>query len=460
MTGAFRFVSAADLAAAYRGGRATPIEVAERALAAAADLDRRDPPLRAFIALDAADVRAQAEASTARFRAGTPRGPLDGVPVAVKDQIDVLGHPTTSGTSFLGASPARADALAVARLRRAGAILFGKTNMHELGMAPSGVNPHHGTARNPHDPARDPGGSSSGSAAAVAAGIVPIALGTDAGGSVRVPGALCGIPSLKPTFGRAPTEGVAVICWSLDNVGALGATVADVLSATSAITDEDLAPIQMMRPLRIGICEAWWALADPEVSAVARSLVDGLVEDGAAIREVELPHLEWAHAVGFAILGVEGAAAMKAHLDAGRPMSPSVRLSFDVARGISATTFVGAQRARALIARDFDSAFGEADVLVTPTTARTAPRLQPRAFATGEVDEVTMRAMVAFTSPQNLTGLPAAQVPCGHDARGMPVGLQIVAPRGADSLALAVAAEVERRAPRRRPAVWIDLLAR
>jgi Asp-tRNA(Asn)/Glu-tRNA(Gln) amidotransferase A subunit family amidase len=457
----FRFRSASDLVEAYRAGRATPSDVAERALEAAQSFDRRDPPMRMFIALNPDDVRAQARASTERWKSGSPKSPLDGVPVAIKDEFDVMGYPTTCGTSFLGGAPKERDALAVARLRSAGAVLFGKTNMHELGMGPSGLNSTHGAARNPFDPARDTGGSSSGSAAAIASGLVPLALGNDVGGSVRVPASLCGIASLKGTFGRVPTEGVSIISWSLEHSGPMGATVADVLTGLSAVTSEAVelpALASRSGPLRIGICEAWWSAAVPEVARVVKAAVDRLVAAGAELVDIHLPHLDLTIPIGFATFGVEGAVAMEPHLLKNRPMSPAVRATFDLARGISATAFVKAQRARALIVRDFDTALDRADVLVTPTTARTAPVYANDALRHGEMDDTAMQAMVAFTFPINLTGLPAAQAPCGFDGAGMPVGLQVVGRRGADALTLAVAAEVERAAERRRPRVWVDLL--
>ncbi|HEX8714571.1 MAG TPA: amidase, partial [Solirubrobacteraceae bacterium] len=185
----FRFPTVADYQAAYRSGTTDPVQVAERALAAARTLDRMDPPMRTFIALDEADVRRQAEASRQRWSQGAPRSPLDGVLVAIKDEYDVAGYPTTCGTKFLGKTPATADALVIARLRAAGAVIFGKTHLPELGTIPLGINPWHGIARNPYDPARDTGGSSSGSGAAVAMGLTPIALGSDGGGSIRIPAA-------------------------------------------------------------------------------------------------------------------------------------------------------------------------------------------------------------------------------------------------------------------------------
>jgi Asp-tRNA(Asn)/Glu-tRNA(Gln) amidotransferase A subunit family amidase len=457
----FRFRTASDLHAAYREGRTTPSDVADRALEAAARLDRLDPPMRFFIALNADDVRAQAAASTARWRAGSPLGPLDGVPVAIKDEFDVRGYRTTCGTSFLGSSPATADALVVARLRAAGAVLFGKTNMFEYGVCPSGLNLHHGTARNPFDPARDTGGSSAGSAAAVAAGVVPLALGNDGGGSVRIPAALCGVPGLKATFGRVPMTGVAMLCWSLEHAGPIGSTVEDVLAGLAAVTDERLALPPLTGKsgrLRVGVCEAWWRMADAEVTEVARAALDRLVAAGAARVDVELPHIDYATPIGKATFSVEGAASVEPHLLKGSPMILPVRAVFDLARGLSAPTFVKAQRVRALLARDFDRALEVADVLITPTTGRAAPAYREDALQLGEMDEALVDALIAFTMPLNLTGLPAAQAPCGFTREGLPVGLQIIGPHGADLLTLAAAAEVERASERRRPAVWVDLL--
>jgi Asp-tRNA(Asn)/Glu-tRNA(Gln) amidotransferase A subunit family amidase len=447
----FKFPTVADYETAYRRGTVDPVIVAERALTAARTLDRMDPPMRTFIALDEGDVRRQAEAAAMRWAKGAPRGPLDGVPVAVKDEFDVAGYGTTCGTKFLGKAPAAADALAVARLRAAGAVIFGKTNMSELGLQPSGLNPWHGTARNPYDPSRDTGGSSTGSGAAVGMGLVPIALGNDGGGSVRIPAAHNGVVGIKGTFGRVPMDGVPILCWSLEHSGPLAATVADTLLAFSVITDEKLTLPDLPRPLRIGICERWWQYADGEVAAVARAAVDRIV--GGQIVDVELPHVELSLPVGAATFTVEGAAAMDAAIERGEPLSPATRIAFEMARGMSAVAFVKAQRARALIVRDFEWAWENVDVIVTPTTATTAPVYADDAFS-GELDEAKINRAVTFTFAQNLSGMPAASVPCGYDAAGMPVGLQIIAPHGEDLRALAVAAAVEHVTPRHKPLVW------
>ncbi|HWE26737.1 MAG TPA: amidase, partial [Polyangia bacterium] len=285
----FSFTRAADLHAAYRAGTTDPIAVAARALTAARGLDALLPPMRTFIALDEADVVEQARASAQRWESGQTRGPLDGVPIAVKDEFDVRGYATTAGTRFLGRTKATADALVVARLRAAGAIVFGKTNMHELGVHPSGLNLWHGTARNPYDPARDTGGSSSGSGAVVALGVTPIALGNDGGGSIRIPAALNGVCGHKPTFGRVPTDGVRLLCWSLESSGPLATTVDDLVTAMTVLTDAPLL-LPPLKSLRIGVCTPWWSWATGEVQAIARAAVEKIV--GGEIVEVALPHIE------------------------------------------------------------------------------------------------------------------------------------------------------------------------
>jgi Asp-tRNA(Asn)/Glu-tRNA(Gln) amidotransferase A subunit family amidase len=451
----FRFPTVADYDAAYRKGTIHPVDVAERALAHARTLDRMDPPMRTFLALDEGDVRRQAEAAAQRRRTGTARSALDGVPVAVKDEYDVAGYPTTCGTRFLGTTAASVDALAVARLRAAGAVIFGKTMMSELGVAPSGINPWHGIARNPYDPARDTGGSSAGSGACVGMGLTPIALGNDGGGSVRIPAAHNGVVGLKGTFGRVPMDGVPMLCWSLEHAGPLAASVADALLAFDVITDERLALPELPRPLRIGVCAGWWQWADAEVAAIARAAVERL--SGVELVEVALPHIELSLPVGTATFTVEGAAAMDAAITRGEPLSAPTRIAFELARGMSAVAYVKTQRARALVVRDFDQAWDSVDLIVTPTTATTAPPI-PRDAAGGELDEAKIIRAVTFTFAQNLSGMPAVSVPCGYDAAGMPVGLQIIAPYGEDLRALAVAAAVEQATERRKPGVWCSPL--
>jgi Asp-tRNA(Asn)/Glu-tRNA(Gln) amidotransferase A subunit family amidase len=442
--------AATDLAVAYREGRLSPIEVTARALAAAASLDRRRPPMRAFLYVDEHGARAAAESSAERYRRGAPRSPLDGVPIAIKDEIDVAGAPTSFGTSF--ASAASRDSDVVDRLRRAGAVVLGKTNMHELGAGPTGVNPHHGDARNPFDPERDAGGSSSGSAAAVASGIVPLSIGTDSGGSLRVPGSLCGVVALKPTFGRVSTAGARLVAPSLEHFGPLGATTAYVARAMEILTGETFA-FPALETLRIGVCDAWWSSASPQVSRIVRARVHELVtEIGGSLHAIELPHLSLAPSVMAATFGVEGARSLERPLAS---LGTSARLAFELGRALPAADYARAQRARTLVAADFAAALELVDVIVTPTTAITAPRIPSSADA---LDPDLIERLVGFTVPANLTGLPAVQVPCGYDEDGLPVGLQVIGAHGDDALLLAVAHRVEARSTHQRPRVWYDII--
>jgi Asp-tRNA(Asn)/Glu-tRNA(Gln) amidotransferase A subunit family amidase len=455
----FAFATVEDFTSAYQKGATDPVQVAERTLAAVEGLDRLDPPMRTFILVDAAAVKRQAAASAARWRKGEALGPLDGVPVAVKDEIDVAGYPTTCGSKFLGEARADKDALVVARLRAAGAVILGKTNMHEFGVMPSGINPWHGAARNPYDPARDTGGSSSGSGAAVAMGLCPVALGNDGGGSIRIPAALCGVSGIKGTFARVPTDGVPLLCWSLEHSGPLGASIADVVTAFAVVTDEKLSLPTLPKPLRLGISTAWNQWAHDEVRAIVDGAIERLARSvDARVVLVDLPHIELSLPVGTATFAVEAAAALEPHLLAGKPLSPSTRITLELARAMSAVSYVKTQRARALVVRDFARAFEKVDVMLTPATATTAPRYHEDAVAGDELDEGNVNRMTAFTFAQNLSGMPAVAVPCGYDGDGLPVGLQVIAPHSRDMLALAVAAAVERSVPRQRPRVWYPLL--
>jgi Asp-tRNA(Asn)/Glu-tRNA(Gln) amidotransferase A subunit family amidase len=447
-----------DFAEAYRTGRRSPREVAERALAFAAEVDRLALPLRPFAAIDPRDVRAQADAAALRWKRGVPRSPLDGVPVAIKDEYDVRGYPTTRGTAFLGATPATADALTVARLRDAGCVILGKTNLSELGVYPTGHNLRFGPARNPWDPTRDTGGSSSGSAVALAIGLCPIALGTDSGGSVRTPAALCGVPSLKPSWGRLPLDGVPQLDPSLEHLGPMAGTVDDLRLAFATLTGEDM-PLPATRPLRVGMCASWWAHAAPEIDTICRAAVVRLCAAGASEIALELPHIELANAAGTVTFLVEAARTLAPHLAASAPFSPAVRAGLEFGSAIPPELYYKAQRARTLIARDFAQAFTHADVILSPTTPIAAPRYHLDALSDGELNPARTDEMIRYAFPYNLTGLPAAQVPCGFTAAGLPVGLQIAAPRGQEQLALAVAREVEHAAELRLPPVHVDLLA-
>lgn len=463
-----RFERIADFAAAYREGRLSPEDVAERALAAIAAFDRGDLPLRAFIALDPADLRAQARASAERHRAGRPLGPLDGVPVAVKDEVDQTPFPTSVGTRFLGRLPARADAAVVARLRAAGALLLGKTNMHEIGIGPNGLNPHHGAARNPYHLGHDTGGSSSGSGAAVAAGLCPLAIGADGGGSVRIPAALCGVVGLKATFGRISEHGAFPLCWSVAHVGPLGATVRDAALGYAVIAGPDPAdPGSLRQPpphldglgapdlagVRLGVYRPWFEDADPDVVRACEQALARLVERGAELREVRLAGLEPARVAHLVTIASEMAHALDPYdAEHREDLGLDVRVNLALARLLTSRDYIRAQRVRADLVAQWLEVLQGVDAIVTPATARTAPPIAPAALERGESDIATTGELLRFMFPANLNGFPAISVPAGYDARGLPIGLQAIGRPWEEHLLLRLAevveAGVERRAPR------------
>lgn len=464
----FHFATVHDYAAAYRAGRTTPEEVAQRALAAIEASDASDPPLRAFVAVQREDVLRQAREATERIRQGRALGVFDGVPVAIKDEVDMVPYPTTVGTAFLGKEPARQDATAVARLRAAGALLLGKTNMHEIGIGVTGLNPHHGTVRNPYDPAHFTGGSSSGSAAAVAAGLCPVALGADGGGSIRIPASFCGVVGLKPTFGRVSERGAAPLCWSVAHLGPLAATATDAALGYAAIAGPDPGdPMSRHQPevtlagwnrldlgdLTLGVYWPWFRHATAEVVAACEALLGQLERMGARVREVVLPDLEAARVAHTITIATEMAQALDyAHETHGREHGLDVRLNLALACEFKALDYVQAQRVRTRTSAHFNAALEQVDAIVTPATALAAPAIPRAALPHGESDLSTLVEIMRFATPANMTGLPAIAFPAGYSAAGLPIGMQAIgrAWQEATLLRLALAAEqaVERRAPR------------
>ncbi|MFP5503195.1 MAG: amidase, partial [Candidatus Sericytochromatia bacterium] len=436
----FGFTTVADFETAYREGLTDPEAVAERVLAAIAQDEAADRPLRAFIAQRPDDLRSQAAASAARWRAGRQLGPLDGVPVAIKDEVDLAGYPTWVGTSFLGTHPASRDAEVVARLRAAGALLLGKANMHEIGLGVTGFNPHHGTARNPYDPGRYPGGSSSGSAVATAAGYCPLALGADGGGSIRIPAALCGLVGLKPTFGRLSVRGAATLCWSVDALGPIAATARDAALAYAIMAGPDPAdPDSRLQPaphlagldqgdlkgLRLGVFRPWFEDADPEVVSRCSSLLSALAEAGAEIVEITLPDLGLVGPTHSVTIVTEMLTAHLSHYEKRRrDYGLDVRVNLALARQMRGYDYVQAQRHRMRIYRHFAASLSGVDAILTPATGIAAPPIAPDALPDGESDLEKLDAIMRFARAANLTGLPAISMPAGYTGDGLPVGLQ------------------------------------
>ena len=469
----FAHERASDFCAAYASGRLTPLDVAERLLTALDESERHQPPLGAIVERDAADLRAQAAASAERYARGAPLGPLDGVPVAVKDELDQVPYPTHVGTAFLSERPA-ADACVVARLRAAGALLFGKAGMHEIGIGNTGLNPHYGTARNPYDLARHTGGSSSGSGAAVAAGLGPLAVGADGGGSIRTPAGLCGVVGLKATYGRISEQGAFPLCWSVGHVGPIGASVRDAALGYALMAGPDPAdpwsldqpPLELedltradLSGVRIGVYRPWFEDAEPSAVAAAEAGLRLLEAAGATRREVSLPGLELARVAHAVTIAREMAASMDAIGADPALHGLDVRVTLALARLLSERDYVAAQRVRTRFCRESARAFGEVDLVATPNAAGPAPLVPGgAALETGITDLETTVALMRFVFPANLNGYPALSVPAGY-AEGLPLGLHLMGRPWEEGLLLRAAAVVEAGVERRAPELHFRLLA-
>ncbi|HQF39073.1 MAG TPA: Asp-tRNA(Asn)/Glu-tRNA(Gln) amidotransferase subunit GatA [Opitutaceae bacterium] len=459
MSSALAFQTAAQLSDQLAARQVSAVELAQACLAQVRATDDR---INAFLSFDEADILAQARESDARRAAGQARGPLDGVPVGLKDVIAVRNQPLTCGSRMLEQFVSPYDASAALGLKRAGAVLFGRLNMDEFAMGSSTENSAFKTTANPWDTARIPGGSSGGSAAAVAAGQVPVSLGSDTGGSIRQPASLCGIVGLKPTYGLISRYGLVAYASSLDQIGPFGHTVEDVAMTLQAIAGHDdkdstsfrteipdyRAELQKRRgPWKLGVPKEYFGegLA-PEVRAAVEQAIAWYRSQGCEIREVSLPHTEYAVSAYYIIATAEASSNL-ARYDGIRytHRSPQATDAIDiyhhsraegfgpeVKRRIILGTYVlssgyydayygRAQKVRTLIRQDFLDAFREVDALLTPTSPTVA-------FKKGEKTANPLEMYLAdiFTISLNLAGLPGLSVPCGFSAEGLPIGLQIV----------------------------------
>ncbi|HLI27288.1 MAG TPA: amidase [Chloroflexota bacterium] len=419
----------------------SPVEVTELFLARIA---RYDPALRAYITVTAEAALAAARAAEQEIRAGRYRGPLHGVPLAIKDLFWTAGVRTTAGSRILADFVPAEDAAAVARLRAAGAVLLGKTNLEEFAFGATTINPHYGACRNPWDRERIAGGSSGGSAAAVVAGLCAAALGSDTGGSIRQPAALCGLVGLKPTYGRVSRHGAIPLSWAQDHVGPMTRTVRDaalLLQVLAGPDDRDpacsAAPVPDytatldagVRGLRLGVpSEFFWERVDPEVERAVRAAIEVLAGLGARVEPLAFPYWPATAAAGATILYAE-AAAYHAEWLRTRPQDygPAVRNRLRVGTTLLALDYLQAQRARAVLVREAQALFARYDALLTPTVPLPAPRQDADQIRWPDGTREDMRAAtLRFTRPFNLLGLPAISVPCGFTASGLPIGLQVV----------------------------------
>jgi aspartyl-tRNA(Asn)/glutamyl-tRNA(Gln) amidotransferase subunit A len=485
----WHWASAADIAAAVHARRVTAVAITRAHLDRIAAIDlgaSADQSLGAFLRVDERGALAQAEAVDAAVARGHDPGPLAGVPVGLKDLFVTEGLETTAGSKILEGWIPPYDGTAVTRLRRAGAIVLGKLNMDEFAMGSSNENSAYGPVRNPWDRARVPGGSSGGSAAAVAAGLCTLALGTDTGGSIRQPAALSGVVGIKPTYGRVSRHGVIAFASSLDQVGPLARTVGDCALALEVLAGHDphdatsidapvppyarACDVARLDGLRVGVPEALFADGlDPHVGASVRAAIAELERLGARAVAVELPNAQYSLAAYYLIAPAEASSNL-ARYDGMRyglrVPAPELAATYKRtrARGFGAEVkrrimlgtyalragyydayYVRAQKVRALIKRDFDRAFTTCDVIATPTSPTAAFRLGERS-----ADPLAMYLADVYTIACNLAGLPGLSVPCGFvpvDGRPLPVGLQLLGPALGEETILRAAAAYERVRP-------------
>jgi aspartyl-tRNA(Asn)/glutamyl-tRNA(Gln) amidotransferase subunit A len=470
--------SLAELRAALDGGRASAAELVEHSLARARALE---PELHAFVRLRDDAARERARAADERLARGERKSVLDGVPVAIKDNLVARGEPTTCASRILDGFVSPYDATAVEKLEAAGAIAIGATNMDEFAMGSSTENSAFGPTRNPWNRARTPGGSSGGSAAAVAAGVVPIAFGSDTGGSIRQPASFCGVVGVKPTYGRVSRWGLVAYASSLDQIGVFARSVADAAAALELICGHDArdstslpepAPALVsaltgdVSGLVVGLPREYFpsAGADPGVLDAVRGAVAELEAAGAKVREVSLPHTPYAVAAYYLIATAEassnlarydgvryGHRAAGAH-DLGEMYlrTRSEGFGAEVKRRIVLGTYVlsagyydayyrKAQQVRTLLRRDFEAAFRGCDVIATPTSPEVAFEIGAKSD-----DPVRMYLSDVYTVSANLAGLPGVSLPCGMQG-GLPIGLQLLAPALDEATLLRVADAYQRR---------------
>jgi aspartyl-tRNA(Asn)/glutamyl-tRNA(Gln) amidotransferase subunit A len=443
-------VSAADTITSLAPRLAAGAVRSERLVEEALDvIARLQPSLNAFITITADEALAAARRADKDIAAGRVCGPLHGIPISLKDLIDMAGVPTTAASRLRDGRVAEIDAPVTARLRAAGAVIVGKTNLHEFAFGTTNEDSGWGPARHPLDPSRSPGGSSGGSAIAVQTGMSMASIGTDTGGSIRIPAAACGIVGLKPGWGEIPAEGVVPLSRQLDHVGPLArsvddaAIVYDVLRGeTPRAPDDGPAP----RDLRLALLESYFMeRLGPDVESCVRAALERLRRAGAAVSIADVPHAAQIPAIYLHLVLADAAAYHASSLEQ-RPeaYTQNVRLRLEMGRYVLAEDYVRALRGRDIIRREVDRALSAVDALVLPSLSIEAPPLGASTVEVSGGTEPVRNVMLRCTQPFNLSQHPAISVPCGATRAGLPVGLQIVGHAGRTSALLSVARTIER----------------
>lgn len=444
-----------EAAANLRARRTTSLELTGECLHRIA----ARPELNAFITVTSDLARTQAAGADQELAAGHDRGPLHGIPIALKDVFCTRGIRTTAGSKLFSDYVPDHDAAVYEKLRHAGAVLVGKTGLHELAYGISSNNPHFGAIRNPHNPDCIPGGSSGGSAVAVAAGMALAAMGSDTGGSIRIPAAFCGTVGLKPTSGRVSRYGVMPLDYSLDHMGPLTNSVQDAAlilnviaghdqrddtSSARPVDDYTPQPNARLEGIRIGFPRNFFCdRLDPAVDEAIHNMSAKAQRLGATIIPVRVPDMAAINVVGRIILMSEASALFEKHLHRRDMFGDDVRTLLDQGRFLSAADYINAQRLRRRMQREFAEAVREVDVLLTPTAPIGAPRIGAATVDIGGESEDTRMASTRLVRAFNVLGVPALSIPAGFTAERLPIGLQIVGKPFAEKLVLNVGSALE-----------------
>ncbi|OVA10052.1 Amidase [Macleaya cordata] len=473
-----------DYAHAYRSGHMTPSMVAEHVIMGVEEFNNKKPPMPLLISFDVEEVRKQAAASTLRFKEGNPLSILDGIFVAIKDDIDCSPYPTKGATTwFHEVRPIKEDAACVSKLRSCGVIFIGKANMHELGLGTTGNNSNYGTARNPHALERYTGGSSSGPAAIVASGLCSAALGTDGGGSIRIPSSLCGVVGFKTTYGRTDMEGSLCDCGTVEIIGPIASTVEDVMLVYAAILGSSppdrisLNPSppclpnlssyessNALRSLRLGKYSEWFNdVYSTDISDKCENVLNMLSRThGCETVEIVIPELQEMRTAHIVSIGSEGMCSLMPYCQEGKgaELTYDTRTNLALFESFSASDYIAAQRLRRRIMHYHMEIFKNVDIIVTPTTGMTAPIIPKSSLKLGESNLQVSGYLMRFIIAGNLLGLPAISVPVGHDKQGLPIGLQLIGRPWAEASVLRLASAVEELCAesRKRPSTFYDIL--
>jgi aspartyl-tRNA(Asn)/glutamyl-tRNA(Gln) amidotransferase subunit A len=441
------------LSVALRKKDVSPLEITRACLER---IERYDARIHSFITVLTKAALAAAAKAESEILKGQYRGPLHGIPYASKDLFLTRGIRTTCGSRILRTFVPTYDAAVIERLHGAGAILLGKLNMHEFAFGTTSVNPHYGAVRNPWDHQRVSGGSSGGSAAAIACGFAFLTLGTDTGGSIRIPAALCGVSGLKPTYGRLSRFGAYPLSWSLDHVGPLAATAEDLALAMNVLAGHDArdpgsagAPVpdytsalgRGLTGIRVGVPAGLFREGlHHEVRVQVDRAIERLRQLGADVSPVVVDRLPDASRAASIVLFAEaGASLQKWHRTRAAALGADVRQRLDFAATVTAADYLTAQRVRRRVDEAFRQVFRAVDVLVTPQLPITAPLIEESAVSINGRTEPVPAALTRFTRTFNLTGLPSMSVCCGYSSGGLPIAFQVAGRPFAEATVLRVA---------------------